>query len=111
MGVAHPLDAGVCWGMTNLVVSLMLTRMIQGLFSGRGSIDRMPGAMGQYGPRRDLDRGPLVYAKLGGFRAKIARSIGLWSPIGESNSGPHAKAIIVCVLWIVGLAELGYSAT
>ncbi len=75
--LVHVLVAGVCWGMTNLIISLMITRMIQGLFYGRGSIDRMLGALGDYGPCRDLDLAPSVTAKIARSTAKLANSRGL----------------------------------
>ncbi len=75
--------------MTNLVISLMLTQMIQGLFSGWGSNDCMPGAMGHYGARQDLDLGPFVFVevKLAGFTARLACSSGLRSPRQDLNLG------------------------
>ncbi len=76
-----------CWGMTNLVISLMLTRMIQRLVSGWGSNDQMTGAMGHYGLHRDLDLGPLVTAKLARSTAKLACPNGLWSPCRDLNPG------------------------
>ena len=48
----------------------------------------MMGAMGYYGPRRDLDLGPLVTAKLAGSMAKLAGLNGLWSPYQDLNLAP-----------------------
>ena len=46
-----------------------------------------------WGPWRDLDHGPLVWAKLAGPGAKLAGIRGLISPLCDLNPGPGSMEV------------------